>query len=94
MQERLILAGPEELNGRQVAECRDAAARLAQVTGIDPTDMGGVGDSAGDIDFLRLVGRPAAPINATAGVKAVVKYVSTQPEGRGLQEILDYWSLP
>jgi hydroxymethylpyrimidine pyrophosphatase-like HAD family hydrolase len=67
---------------------------LARVTGIDPAEMGGVGDSAGDIDFLRLVGQSAAPANATAGVKAVVNYVSTQPEGLGLHEILEYWSLP
>jgi hydroxymethylpyrimidine pyrophosphatase-like HAD family hydrolase len=66
---------------------------LSEVTGIALADMGGVGDSAGDIDFLRLVGRPAAPINATPGVKAVVEYISTQPEAAGLQEILDYWSL-
>jgi hydroxymethylpyrimidine pyrophosphatase-like HAD family hydrolase len=67
---------------------------LAQITGIDPSDMGGVGDSAGDIDFLRLVGQPAAPANATAEIKAVVKYVSSQPEAAGLYEILDHWSLP
>jgi hydroxymethylpyrimidine pyrophosphatase-like HAD family hydrolase len=67
---------------------------LAQVTGIDPIQMGGVGDSAGDIEFLRLVGWPAAPVNATAEVKAAVRYVSTRPEAAGLQEILDYWSLP
>lgn len=67
---------------------------LSQVTGIALADMGGAGDSAGDIDFLRLVGRPAAPINATPGVKAVVEYISTRPEAAGLHEILDYWSLP
>ncbi len=66
---------------------------LSQVTGIVLTDMGGVGDSAGDIDFLRLVGRPAAPTNATPGVKVVVEYISTRPEAAGLHEILDYWSL-
>lgn len=66
---------------------------LSEVTGITLADMGGVGDSAGDIDFLRLVGRPAAPINATPGVKAVVEYVATRPEAVGLHEILDYWSL-
>ncbi len=67
---------------------------LAHVTGIDPTDMGGVGDSAGDIDFLRLVGRPAAPANATAGVKAVARFVAARSEAAGLHEILDYWLLP
>jgi hydroxymethylpyrimidine pyrophosphatase-like HAD family hydrolase len=67
---------------------------LAQVTGIDPADMGGVGDSPADIDFLHLVGWPAAPVNAIAEVKAIAKFVSTQPEAAGLQEILDYWKLP
>jgi hydroxymethylpyrimidine pyrophosphatase-like HAD family hydrolase len=67
---------------------------LAQVTGFDPMEMGGVGDSRADIDFLRLVGWPAAPVNATAEVKTAVEYVSTRPEAAGLQEILDYWSLP
>lgn len=67
---------------------------LAQVTGLDPADMGGVGDSAADIEFLRLVGRPAAPVNAIAEVKAIAKFVSTRSEAAGLQEILDYWKLP
>lgn len=66
---------------------------LAQATGIDLADMGGVGDSAGDIDFLRLVGQAAAPVNATAEVKAVASYVASQPDAGGLQQILDYWSL-
>lgn len=66
---------------------------LSEVTGITLADMGGVGDSAGDIDFLRLVGRPAAPSNATPGVKAVVEYISTRSEAAGLHEILDYWLL-
>lgn len=66
---------------------------LAQVSGIEPDEMAGVGDSAGDIDFLRLVGWPAAPANATPDVKAVVDYVASQPDVAGLQEILAYWSL-
>jgi hypothetical protein len=64
---------------------------LAQVTGIDPADMGGVGDTGGDIDFLHLVGYPAAPDNATDSVKAVADYVSTQSDAAGLLDILDYW---
>jgi hydroxymethylpyrimidine pyrophosphatase-like HAD family hydrolase len=66
---------------------------LVQVTGVEATEMGGVGDSAGDIDFLRLVGWAAAPINATAEVKAVVDYVALQPDSAGLHEILNYWQL-
>ncbi len=65
---------------------------LSHITGIDPTEMGGVGDTAGDIDFLRLVGHSAAPANATDGVKSVVQYVSSQVEAEGLKDILDHWS--
>lgn len=66
---------------------------LAQVTGIKPTEMGGVGDTSGDIDFLRLVGRAAAPINAINDVKAIVHYVSPHADTAGLHDILDHWSL-
>ena len=66
---------------------------LAHVTGIDPGEMGGVGDSAGDVDFLRWVGYSAAPANATDGVKAVVGYVSAHPNTAGLHDILDHWRL-
>lgn len=67
---------------------------LAQVTGIDPAEMGGVGDSRGDIDFLQLVGHSAAPANAIPDVKAVVNYVSPQAYAAGLHDILDYWLIP
>ena len=65
---------------------------LAQVTGIDPVDMGGIGDSAGDVDFLRLVGHAGAPANATREVKRVVDYISAYPDVAGLLDILEYWS--
>lgn len=64
---------------------------LAEVCGIEPRDMAGAGDSAGDIDFLRLLGYPAAPVNATDAVKAEVRYTSAQPDAAGLHDILDYW---
>jgi len=64
---------------------------LAQVCGVEPADMAGAGDSAGDIDFLRLIGHPAAPVNATDAVKAVVTYTSTRPDTAGLHDILDHW---
>lgn len=67
---------------------------LAGVTGINPADMAGVGDSTADIDFLRLVGYAAAPANARDEVKAAVGYVSPQPDAAGLHDILDYWGLP
>ncbi len=64
---------------------------LAEVTGIEPAQMGGVGDSAGDVDFLRLVGHPAAPANATSDVKEVARYVSSQVAAAGLHDILNHW---
>ncbi len=67
---------------------------LSQVTGIDPAEMGGVGDTTGDVDFLRLIGQPAAPANATDDVKAVAHYVSSQVDAAGLQDILDHWAMP
>ncbi len=67
---------------------------LADVTGIAPADMGGAGDSAGDIDFLQLVGHPAAPVNATPEVKAVAHYVTSRPDSEGLHDILDHWLGP
>lgn len=66
---------------------------LAQVTGIKPAEMGGVGDTSGDINFLRLVGRAAAPVNAIDDIKAIVHYVSPHADTAGLHDILDHWSL-
>jgi hydroxymethylpyrimidine pyrophosphatase-like HAD family hydrolase len=67
---------------------------LAQVTQIDPSEMGGVGDSPSDADFLKLVGYPAAPANAVDDVKTVAHYVSDQSTTEALHDILDYWQLP
>ncbi|MEW5961147.1 MAG: HAD hydrolase family protein [Chloroflexota bacterium] len=66
---------------------------LAEVSGIEPAAMAGVGDSSGDVDFLKLVGYPAAPSNATDEVKAVARYVAPQPDAHGLLDILDAWQL-
>jgi hydroxymethylpyrimidine pyrophosphatase-like HAD family hydrolase len=66
---------------------------LAQETGIDPAEMGGVGDSSADVDFLRLVRNPAAPANATPEVKEAVDYVSSEITAAGLHDILNHWQL-
>lgn len=66
---------------------------LAETTGISPAEMAGVGDSAGDIDFLRLLGYAAAPANAIIEVKQVVHYVSSEAAPHGLNDILNYWKL-
>jgi hydroxymethylpyrimidine pyrophosphatase-like HAD family hydrolase len=65
---------------------------LSQETAIPLAQMGGIGDSLGDLTFLRLVGRSAAPANAADRVKAEVDYVSEYENGDGVVDILSQWS--
>ena len=55
-------------------------------------DVGGIGDSPGDLTFLRLLGQSAAPANAAAEVKAAVDYVSPYKNGDGVVDIIHQWS--
>ena len=64
---------------------------LSEEVGIPLAAMGGIGDSASDIKFLRLVGHPAAPANAAAEVKVSAGYVSLYEDGDGVVDILRYW---
>lgn len=66
---------------------------LADVTGIPPEEMGGIGDTTGDLDFLRMVGFSAAPANATPDVRRAVGYVSPLPDAAGTRDILQFWEL-
>lgn len=65
---------------------------LSEETGIPLAQMGGVGDSTSDLEFLRLVGRSAAPANATGPVRAAVEYVSPHADGQGVVDILEHWT--
>jgi len=56
--------------------------------GLDFRNVAGVGDSKGDLAFLRLVGFPAAPANATPEVKAMVAYRSPMADGLGVVDII------
>jgi hypothetical protein len=56
--------------------------------------MGGIGDSASDLKFMRLLSRSAAPANAAAEVKATVDYVSPYEDGDGVVDILNHWCKP
>lgn len=64
---------------------------LADVIGIPIAQMGGVGDSPGDLAFLRLAGASAAPANALPQVKAAVQYVSPFEYARGVVDIVRRW---
>lgn len=63
---------------------------LAQELGIPLQAVAGVGDADDDLTFLRLVGYPAAPANATPAVRSAARYVSARPFGEGLLEILEH----
>lgn len=54
-----------------------ALAWIAQVTGVRVDDMAFIGDSEGDADALRAVGRAFAPSNAAPGVRALPGIVVT-----------------
>jgi hydroxymethylpyrimidine pyrophosphatase-like HAD family hydrolase len=64
---------------------------LSEETGIPLAQMGGIGDSTSDLRFLVLLGRSAAPANATDEVKAAVGYVSPHEDGDGVVDILRRW---
>ena len=64
---------------------------LCDEVGLPLAEVGGIGDSSSDLNFLRLVGHPAAPANATAEVQAGVEYVSPYEDGAGVVDILRHW---
>jgi hydroxymethylpyrimidine pyrophosphatase-like HAD family hydrolase len=49
-------------------------------------NVAGVGDSVGDVPFLRIVGFSAAPANASEQVKSLVDYCSSWADGRGVAD--------
>jgi HAD superfamily hydrolase (TIGR01484 family) len=69
----------------------DGVRWLSRETGIPLSQIGGIGDSASDLKFLRVIGRSAAPANAAAEVKAAVDYVSPYEDGDGVMDILRRW---
>jgi HAD superfamily hydrolase (TIGR01484 family) len=59
---------------------------LAEVLPVKLANVAGVGDSAGDVPFLRIVGLSAAPANASEPVKSLVDYRSSWTDGRGVAD--------
>jgi hydroxymethylpyrimidine pyrophosphatase-like HAD family hydrolase len=66
--------------------------QLAEITGIAPQKMLGIGDTRGDLPMLNLVGVPACPANATDEVKAVAQFIATQEGALGVAEILRHFT--
>jgi phosphoglycolate phosphatase len=63
---------------------------LGEHLGIPLRAFAGVGDADDDLTFLRVVGYPAAPANASPAVRSTARYVATRPFGEGLLEILEH----
>jgi len=64
---------------------------LSRETGIPLGQMGGIGDSPSDLEFLSIIGHSAAPANAASKVRASVDYVSPYENGDGVLDILSLW---
>jgi HAD superfamily hydrolase (TIGR01484 family) len=64
---------------------------LAREIEIPLEQLGGIGDAAADLQYLKRVGYSAAPANAAAAVKANVQYTAPYPNGRGVRDILERW---
>lgn len=64
---------------------------LSRETGIPLAQMAGIGDSPGDLPYLRRIGFSAAPANATDDVKRAVQYVSPFEDGKAVVDILSKW---
>jgi hydroxymethylpyrimidine pyrophosphatase-like HAD family hydrolase len=61
---------------------------LEEVFPVELANVAGVGDSIGDVPFLRIVGFSAAPANASEPVKHLVDYCSSLADGRGVADII------
>lgn len=68
-------------------------AFLAESIGLPLEAMLGVGDSDVDLPFLARVGLRAAPANANPAVRGAVDYVSAEPNGDGVRDILQHFGL-
>jgi len=66
---------------------------LGNQTGINPSEMLGVGDSGVDNEFLSLVGFSAAPANAEQDIKKIVQYISPYQTGEGVRDILKHFNI-
>ncbi|MDZ7609269.1 MAG: HAD family hydrolase [Candidatus Desulforudaceae bacterium] len=67
---------------------RSGIMDLCAETGINPTQILAIGDSANDLSMLETVGLPTCPANAQEEVKARCRYVSHYPHTTGVWDII------
>lgn len=63
---------------------------LAELTGIPLQEMAGIGDTVGDLPFLKITGISAAPANCTAVIRDSVDYVSQKAAAEGVVDIITW----
>ncbi|HRX53190.1 MAG TPA: HAD family hydrolase [Verrucomicrobiales bacterium] len=61
---------------------------LSQKTAIPVTAMLGIGDTLGDLPFLKVVGVPTGPANASVDVQNIAHFISSTEGPVGVAEIL------
>ena len=91
----LLSGRPSEATTRRAAELgiglvvqggpdkRRAFAKIVAEQGVDPSEVGYMGDDLLDIPVLRQVGLAAAPADAVPEVRERVHWISTYAGGRG-----------
>lgn len=65
---------------------------LSETLNIPVVHILGIGDTTGDLPFLRIVGLAAAPSNAAKAIKEIVQFISTKPEAQGVIDIITWAS--
>lgn len=61
---------------------------LSEITNILSEEMIGIGDSVGDISFLKEVAIPCCPNNSSPEVKNIASYISPYNNGKGVLDII------
>jgi hydroxymethylpyrimidine pyrophosphatase-like HAD family hydrolase len=72
---------------------RTGLIHLFEACGIDPALVLGVGDTVGDLEWLRYIGIPACPSNATTELLKNFEriWVSDYPDSMGLHDIIQHF---
>ncbi len=80
--------GPSHSGRKGISGCPAPAEKKRAVVSVELANVAGIGDSIGDVPFLRIVGFSAAPANASETVKSVVDYCSPWVDGRGVVDVI------
>lgn len=65
---------------------------LAEMEDFNLMDVLAIGDSSGDLPFMRLAGLKACPANASDAVKSISDYVSPYPTTKGVIDIIQHYN--